>query len=526
MPDPCHLSLAEAAHAIAAGSLTSRTLVESCLERIERLDPVMRAWVVLDLAGARGRADQADAEIRAGRRRGPLHGIPYGLKDILRTTEMPTRANSRLPIGDGAEATVHRRLRDAGAILIGKLNTYEFGTGTGAVYDDLPMAPARNPWNPDHFTGGSSTGAGAAVAARMVPFTLGTDTGGSVRLPAAACGLVGLKATYGLVPRTGMLPNCPSQDHIGPLARTAEDAGLVLQAIAGFDPADPGSAATTFTASTATARTLEGLSVAVVRPSHDSDPVTDPAIAEGFARTVDALARLGARTVERALPHGARDFRACGRIINACESFAIHRRWLDAPSAPIGSALRDKLEAAAGVTAADYLDALRWRRTLSAAVLDTMAGCDALLCLGTATPAPRLDDEQGCIRFTGDSTMAPFSLSGLPALCLPTGLDPDGLPMNVQLAGPAFGEAVLIRIAAALDPLVGLGDRRPPEPDRLPDRYAPPPPAPPRDGRAARLRRSMAESIARLPHPLPDALESALVFNATTDREQSTRTTG
>src|SRR5690606_40788 len=189
---------------------------------------------------------RADAEIAAGRRRGPLHGIPYGLKDILRTAELPTRAASRLAIPDGPEATVHRRLRDAGAILLGKLNTYEFGTGTGAVYGDLPAPVARNPWDPDRFTGGSSTGAGAAVAARMVPFAIGTDTGGSVRLPAAACGLVGLKPTYGLVPRTGMLPNCPSQDHIGPLARTAADAALVLAAIAGPDPLDPTSAAAGF----------------------------------------------------------------------------------------------------------------------------------------------------------------------------------------------------------------------------------------------------------------------------------------
>ncbi|EDP65355.1 glutamyl-tRNA(Gln) amidotransferase subunit A [alpha proteobacterium BAL199] len=525
MPDPCHLSLAEAARAIAAGSLTSRTLVESCLERIERLDSTLRAWVVVNAEGARAQADRADAEIGDGHSRGPLHGVPYGLKDILRTAEMPTRANSRLPIDDGPEATVHRRLRDAGAILLGKLNTYEFGTGTGAVYDDLPMAPARNPWNPDHFTGGSSTGAGAAVAARMAPFAIGTDTGGSVRLPAAACGLVGLKPTYGLVPRTGMLPNCPSQDHIGPLARTAEDAGLVLQAIAGFDPADPGSATAIFTASAQSIGSPAGLTVAVVRPSHDSDPAADPAVAESFERTVATLARLGARVVERILPYSARDFRACGRIINACESFAIHRRWLDDPKAPIGSALRDKLEAAAGVSAADYLDALRWRRTLSAAVVDAMAGCDALLCLGTATTAPRLDDERGCIRFTGDSTMGPFSLSGLPALCLPTGLNPDGLPLNVQLAAPAFGEGVLIRIASALEPLVGLGDRRPSDPDRLPDRYAQPPSAPSRDGRATRLRHSMAESIARLPCPLPDTLESALVFAPDASRDQSTRST-
>lgn len=512
MSDPCHLSLAEAARAIADGTLTARALLESCLARIDALEPVIRAWIVVDAEGARDRADRADSEIRAGRGRGPLHGIPYGLKDILRTAELPTRANSRLPIGDGPEATVHRRLRDAGAILLGKLNTYEFGTGNGAVYDDLPVAPARNPWNPDRFTGGSSTGAGAAVAARMIPFAIGTDTGGSVRLPAAACGLVGLKATYGLVPRTGMLPNCPSQDHIGPLTRTAEDSGLVLQAIAGFDPADPYSAASGYTHATVAAAGLNGLTIAVVRASHDGDPAAEPAIADGFERTVAALAALGARVVERTLPYATRDFRACGRIINASESFAIHRRWLDDPDAPIGTALRDKLEAAAGISAAYYLDALRWRRALSGAVGEALRGCDALLCAGTATTAPRLDDEPACIRFTGDSTMTPFSLSGLPALCLPTGLDPDGLPLNVQLAGPAFSEAVLIRIASVLEPAVGLGGRMPPDPERGAERYAQPPTAPARHGRIERLRHSMADSIMRIPDPLPDTLDSALAF--------------
>jgi len=496
------LSVVEAGRALAAGRLTARALVEACLARIEALDPVLGAWVALDPEGARAAADSADREIAAGRGRGPLHGIPYGLKDILFTGELPTRAASRRPPdGNRPEAVVHRRLRDAGAILIGKLNTYEYGTGTGAVYDDLPVPPARNPWDPDHFTGGSSTGAGAAVAAGMVPFALGTDTGGSVRLPAAACGLVGLKATYDLVPRIGMLPNCPSQDHVGPLTRTVADAALVLGAIA--DPV-PGYGADG-------AARLDGLRIAIVRSFHDTDPVAAPAVAEALERAASVLAALGAETVERRVPASLRDFRACGRIVNAAESYAIHRGRLDSPDT-LGTALRDKLEAAAGLTAADYVDALRWRRGLVATLVETMDGCDAMLCAGTMTPAPRLDDEAGCTRFTGDSAMTPFSLSGQPAIVLSTGFDASGLPVGVQLATRPFSEDTLLRIAAALEAEIGIVGRRPPDPSGRDGGHARPPAAPSRLGRTGRLTASMAESVVRIPRPLPDSLSSALVL--------------
>ncbi|MEQ8816967.1 MAG: amidase [Thalassobaculum sp.] len=493
----------EAGQAIAAGRLTARALVEACLARIETLDPVLGAWVALDAGGARAAADRADRELAAGRSRGPLHGIPYGLKDILFTRELPTLAASRRPpVDDGTEAEVHHRLRDAGAILVGKLNTYEYGTGTGAVFDDLPAPLARNPWNPDHFTGGSSTGAGCAVAAGMVPFAIGTDTGGSVRLPAAACGLVGLKATYDLVPRDGMLPNCPSQDHVGPLARTVADAALVLDVVGRAAPV----------AGAAAPGRLDGLRVAVVRSFHDTDPVAVPAVAEAFERAARSLSSLGAEIVDRRVAAGLRDFRACGRIVNAAESHAIHRGRLAEPET-LGTALRDKLEAAAGLGAADYLDALRWRRALVGTLVAAMEGCDAMLCAGTMAPAPRLDDETGCAGFTGDSAMTPFSLSGQPSLVLSTGLDGAGLPVGMQLATRPFAEALLVRIAAALEADSGFAGRRPTDPPAGAGPNARPPAAPSRDGRAGRLAAGMAESVGRIPRPLPDRLGSALVFD-------------
>ncbi|NQW10975.1 MAG: amidase [Alphaproteobacteria bacterium] len=512
--DPSLLSLIEASARIADGRLTSRALVSACLDRIARLDPVLSTWVALDAGRALTLAAEADAAISAGRRRGPLHGIPYGVKDILFTADFPTRAASRLPfaVPEEAEAMVIQRLREAGAILLGKLNTYEFGTGNGAVYDDLPVPPARNPWNPDHFTGGSSTGPGAAVAARMVPFALGTDTGGSVRLPAAACGVVGLKPTYGLVPRSGMLLNCPSQDHIGPFARTAADAALVLDAIVGADPLDP--ASVRHPLSPPRGAGLDGLAVAVVRGFHTGDPQATPEIAAGFERVIELLSAGGARVVERETKIGTHDFRACSRVINAAESAAIHRHWLDTPGARIGSALRDKLEGAFGLPASAYLDAVRWRRVLAGDIDRLFGDCDVLLCAGTMTAAPRIDDEQGCIDFTGNSAMAAFNLSGSPAISVPCGFDGQGLPLNVQFAARAFDEAALFRVTFGLEAALQVHDRCPPDPTGTAADYAAPPSPPSREGRAAMLVERLRNTAARIPRPLPDALEPAHVFLA------------
>ena len=512
--DPSLLSLTEASARIADGRLTSRALVAACLDRIARLDPILNVWVSLDADRALTLAAEADAAISAGRRRGPLHGIPYGVKDILFASDFPTRAASRLPFAtpEGAEAAVIRRLRDAGAILLGKLNTYEFGTGNGAVYDDLPVLPARNPWNPNHFTGGSSTGPGAAVAARMAPFALGTDTGGSVRLPAAACGVIGLKPTYGLVPRSGMLLNSPSQDHIGPLTCTAADAALVLEAIAGADPLDPASVSPP--GSSPRDEGLDGLTIAVARGFHTGTPQATVAIAAGFERVVETLSSGGARIVDRESEIGTHDYRACSRVINAVESMAIHRHWLDTPGVRIGSALRDKLEGAQELAASAYVDAVRWRRSLDREVARLMDGCDVLLCAGAMTTAPRIDDEQGCIDFTGDSAMAAFNLSGSPAISVPCGFDDRGLPLNVQFAARAFDEPTLFRVTSSLEASLQVHTQCPADPAGTLADYASPPSPPSRDGRTAMLAERLKGTASRIPRPLPDTLEPAHVFLA------------
>ena len=237
------LSAAEAARAIAARELSPVELTQALLDRIERLDAKLNVFVRLDAEAAMAAARAAEAEIAAGRPRGPLHGVPVGIKDIIDVAGLPTTCHSKILIDNvaSADAVCVARLRGAGAIVLGKLSTHEFAIGGPSF--DLPWPPARNPWNPDHHPGGSSSGSGAGVAAGLFPIALGSDTGGSVRNPASACGIVGLKPTYGLVSRRGVFPLAFTLDHVGPLTRTVADNALMLEAIAGHDPRDPGSAA-------------------------------------------------------------------------------------------------------------------------------------------------------------------------------------------------------------------------------------------------------------------------------------------
>ena len=500
--DPSLLGVTEASARIAAGTLTSTELVRACLVRIDKLEPTIRAWIALDGDAALAEAAQADVEIAAGRRRGPLHGIPFGVKDILFTRGFATTANSRLPLSyaPDAEADAVSSLRDAGAILLGKLNTYEFGTGNGAVYADLPTPPARNPWDPNRFTGGSSTGAGAAVAARMIPFAIGTDTGGSVRLPAAACGVVGLKPSYGRVSRAGMLLNCPSQDSVGPLARSAADTTLVMSVLTGADmglvPSTP-----------------SGLRVAVVRDYHDGRvpgaPKAMPEMEAGFEAAVAALGASGADLLDRSSPYATPDIRACSRIINAAECHAIHHHRLDDPEDRIGAALRDKLVGASEIPAATYIDACRWRRAISKDLGTLFTDVDVVLSAGTLSTAPPISDERACQDLTTLSAMAGYNLSGAPAICLPVGLGADGLPLNVQLAAPFGKDAELLSAAGVLEAAL-VPMPIPAAPTMPPEALAPPPPLPDREGRAEMLRERMRETANRFPYPLPDDLESAL----------------
>ena len=505
--DPALMTAAEAGRALAARALSPVDLVGAFLSRIERLDGLVSSYVSVLADEALSAARDAEQEIAAGRCLGRLHGIPFAVKDNFMIAGAPARANSRIGPGEMPLATARsaQRLIDAGAILLGKVNTYEYGTGDGTGLFDLPERPARNPWDLDRFPGGSTTGGGAAVAAGLAPIVLGADTGGSVRLPAAACGVSGLKPTYDLVSRAGVLPNCYSLDCIGPIASTAEDIGLVMPILAeaqlgDWQDAEP-----------LAAFDWTKLRVAVVRRFHASDVEADPEIVSGFEEAVRLLRGLGAKLVEREPAHGSSDFRYCSRIINAAECYAIHEAEFLSRGADMGQALRWKLSVGAQITAADYLRAQRWRRILAEEIDGLMVDCDVVLCCGATMTAPLLSEPEEIAGFTTRSAMSPFSLSGHPAISICNGFSRSGLPLNVQLAGRRFADARLVRVAAKLEHCFGLQSRRP----RLDD--ASPGWSPPVGSGGSRdaldrsgvdeAKRSLQVTVQQLPPRFPKALE-------------------
>jgi len=536
MRDLCFLTLAEAANLIAARKLSPVELVAAHLQRLDAVEPQIHSYTATDAERARDAARRAEAEIMAGRYRGPLHGICYGLKDTIDAVGFATTANSRLrlDVRPATDATVQRRLREAGAVLLGKLHTYEYGTGTGADLAALPFPPARNPWDTACFTGGSSTGSGAAVAGGTAMFAIGADTGGSIRLPAAACGVVGLKATYGRVSRAGMLPNCYSLDHVGPLARSAEDAALVLRAIAGFDPADPASLATTLD-DLRMFRPVKGLRLGVVRRFHEDDVGADAEVVAAFDRTLSMLSSLGAQLIDVTLPFSQQNAVDCMRVVNNSECLGIYLRDFRERRQLMGPALFDKFMAGALIPAEAYVRAQRWRRQMAAAIDAVLAECDALVCAGAMRPAPALDDASAVADFTSESAMAAFSLSGHPALALPTGFSATGLPVGLQLVGRYGDEATILSIARAAEHETAATPRVPPcEPRSLDVAPKRPARAPPRlspdeverlavslnvrietdrdRDSAARQWARMAGILARLSSDLPVDLEPAMIF--------------
>ncbi len=319
---------AAARKALASGKLTSAALVEQSLARIEAHDGKLNAFLLVTADEARKAARAADRARKAGKAKGPLHGIPFALKDIYETKGIRTTAHSRLLLDHvpKADSTTAAKLKAAGAILVGKLATHEFATG-GPAFDG-PFPPARNPWNTAHFTGGSSSGSGAAIAAGFVPLTLGSDTSGSIRGPAAFCGIAGHKPTYGLVSRAGVIPLANSLDHCGPMCWTVEDCAMMLDVIAGHDPSDPASADVkrpNYTRSLAGG--IKGMRIGVARGIFERDIEGEPECLAAIEAALKVLSKLGAKLVDVELPPHA-DWDACVRVILYAEAYAIHERDL------------------------------------------------------------------------------------------------------------------------------------------------------------------------------------------------------
>ena len=460
---PLHeLSVAEAGRALRAGTLRSTALAEHALARIAALDPLLHSFLLVTRERALADAERADRELAAGIDKGPMHGIPYGLKDIYDTAGIRTTCHSRLLIDNVPrdDSVVEAKLKAGGAVLLGKLATHEFAIGGPSF--DLPFPPARNPWHVDHFTGGSSSGSAAAVAAGFTRVAMGSDTGGSIRGPAFYCGIVGLKPTYGRVSRRGVFPLSYTLDHCGPLTWTVEDAALSLQVIAGHDPRDPASADVPVGDYTQElGRDLAGLRIAYPR----SFFAQSEGIAEEVIASLDAaaqqVARLGATVDEITLPDFEL-FHACGRVIAAAEAYAVHEQDLLTRPRDYGRYTYQRIMVGVTLSAADLVQALRLRSELTTLVnRDVLRTRDAMITANGLSAAPRFDEFQPDVPPKMAVQTMPFNVTGNPVLAVPTGFSASGLPLGMQIVGRAFDEATVLRIGAAYEAAAGWNHKRP-----------------------------------------------------------------
>src|SRR6266436_4587490 len=391
-PDLHDLSIAALSKLIAARSLSPVELVDALIRRVEQYDAQTRAFITPTFDLARRQARQAEAEIAAGRSRGPLHGVPFGLKDIYDTAGILTSAHSRIFLDrvPSEDATATTKLYEAGAVLLGKLATHEMAHAGPSF--DLPWPPARNPWNLAHFTGGSSTGSGAAVAAGLVPVALGSDTGGSIRGPASLCGVAGLMPTFGLVSRAGVVTNSYTFDHCGPLARTVEDCALVLQALAGYDAKDAGSVRRPIPRyGEALGQDLRGLRIGVLRHHWEDDLPASEDVKKAMDAALDVLRRLGAELEECRVRPLASYFDV-KIIIAESEIFSVHQANLSTRAKDFGADFRSRVLPSVLFSAHDYVQATREHRRMMVEMEPLYGRFDAFITAGMGEAARLSDD--------------------------------------------------------------------------------------------------------------------------------------
>lgn len=455
------LTIAQAARLINARELSPVELLDQCLSRIQALDGRLHSFITVTVDRAREDARAAEKRMMAGTLRGKLDGIPIAHKDVYCTEGVPTTACSKL-LRDWLpekDAAVVSRIAEAGASMLGKLTTHEFALG-GPPFD-LPWPPARNPWNTEHYASGSSSGTAVAVAAGLVLGATGSDTAGSIRAPAALCGVAGLKPTYGLCSLRGMLPLAASLDHAGPIAWTVEDCALLLQAMAGHGFGDSVGAHRSLPDFTAMLdRDMRGIRIGVVRNWHEVDQPVSNAVSNGIHDAVAVWRAQGAQIVDISLP-SLHEYQAASFVIMLAEAFAAHESWMRSSASGYGELLRVRLALGALISAADYLHAVRRGHELCAITADSTAHVDVLVTAGAAAEAPRIDRVPEWGDLSAPGFYHPFSLTGWPAMSVCAGLGEGGMPVAVQVAAKPFQEPLLFQVAHAFETANGFRARRP-----------------------------------------------------------------
>ncbi|WP_291863684.1 amidase [Bradyrhizobium sp.] len=464
--DPALMSLTSVARAIADKRFSAREVATSCLDRIAQWQPHLNAFMAIEAEAALAAADVADAALAKGESSGALHGVPLAHKDMYYDAGRVVTCGSKIRRDFVATttSTALQRLKDAGTIRLGSLQMVEFAYGpTG---HNVHYGAVRNPWSVDRITGGSSSGSGSAVAARLTFAALGSDTGGSIRLPAHFCGVTGLKTTVGRISRAGAMPLSQSLDTVGPLARTAEDCALLLGLMAGADPADP----TAITGPVpdymaATRDPIKGLTIGVPTAFYVDD--LDPEVARILDETLSVLTREGATIVQVELPEQRQLTAAC-QFVLATEAAAFHKRWMIERPGDYGPQVLMRLQNGLAISGVSYLEAMRWRGPALAAHNAAVVGVDAVIAPVSPVAAPTIAESdvgnspdaeamiQRLTRFT-----RPINYLGLPSLSIPAGFTKLGLPVGMQLVGRSFDEAMILRIGAAFQRATDFHDRVP-----------------------------------------------------------------
>lgn len=458
--------VSELSRLIASKEISPVDLAEATVRQIESLQPELNAYLDPFTEEFLASAKQAEADFSSGNSKGPLHGIPVGLKDLVDFAGKPTTGGGiSLPDTPASrDATITRNLKDAGALITGKLNLVEFAFGFAGV--NPHTGDVKNPWNPERIPGGSSSGSGAAVATGMAGMAIGSDTGGSIRMPAAACGISGHKPTYGLVSRAGVLDLCWSQDHVGPMCRTATDCALMMNALAGYDPLDPASSPRQVADFTSELdRSLKGLRIGVPKEFFFED--IDPEIESAVREAIKLLGDNGAKVSEVSMPW-VKDGRAINVGVLMAEAATVHRDLMETSPEKISPAVRVRLEAGMKVPATDYIHAQRARAKFGHQMAEAMQEIDLIV---TPTVPIRTPTRAECTPAPGEGN-APggggfplftgvFDATGQPSLSVNCGFTSDGMPIGLMISGRPYEDAITLGAGAAYQRLTDWHERTP-----------------------------------------------------------------